>query len=152
MILDKLENSSSYSHLNERINRALDFLRETDFSVSEKGKIAIEGDKIFALVNEYVTQENENSILEAHRKYIDVQYVYSGEERIDFESLGDQVVYKSYDEDEDYWLCKTLGSSTLILSEGMFTIFNPQDLHLPGLNINGKSSSVKKVVVKVLID
>jgi YhcH/YjgK/YiaL family protein len=127
-------------------------LKEIDFSNLKVGRLDIDGDKIFALVNEYTTKENENGILEAHRKYIDLQYVFSGEESIVFEPLENQVVHKSYDDNDDYLLFKTTNSSSLVVSAGTFAIFYPQDLHLPGLAINGNFRLVKKLVIKILID
>ena len=52
MIIDKLSNSYLYSGLSERINKSFAYLKETDFSKMETGKYEIDGNNIFALVNE----------------------------------------------------------------------------------------------------
>lgn len=67
MIIDKLSNSNLYSGLGERINKAFAYLKETDFIKMELGKYEIEGDNVFALVNEYTTKDENEGKLEAHK-------------------------------------------------------------------------------------
>lgn len=68
MIIDKLANAHLYFGLGERINKALTYIKETDFSKMELGKYEIDGDNIFALVNEYKTKDQNEGKLEAHKK------------------------------------------------------------------------------------
>ncbi len=41
----------------EKIEQALTFLRTTDFTGMEPGKVAIDGDRIFAEIQEYTTKD-----------------------------------------------------------------------------------------------
>ena len=82
MIIDIKENLELYSNLNNRLKLAIEYLEKTDFTKIESGKYSILGDEIFALVNNYKTQPEEKCLLEAHKKYIDLQFMVSGSEQI----------------------------------------------------------------------
>ena len=88
MIIDKLSNTHLYSGFGERINKAFTYLKETDFSNMEIGKHEIDGENIFALVNEYNTKDESEGKLEAHKKYIDVQFVAKGSELMGYAPLA----------------------------------------------------------------
>ena len=150
MILDKITNISQDRGLSKNIDEAFNYIGNTDFSILKNGRYDIDSN-MFVLVNEYSTKENESNISEAHRKYIDLQYVLSGSEIIEFETLENQNIVKEYDKENDYSLYNLKNKSTLILSEGMFALFYPEDLHMPGL-INNESVKIKKIVIKILID
>jgi YhcH/YjgK/YiaL family protein len=149
MIIDKLSNSQLYSGLGERINKAFAYLKQTDFSKMELGKYEIDGDNIFALVNEYNTKDQSEGKLEAHKKYIDVQFVAKGSELMGYAPLENQLVIDAYNEQNDITFFNGDKSFTLV-EEGMFAIFFPSDVHLPGIKVNEKSF-VKKVVIKVKV-
>lgn len=149
MIIDKLSNSHLYFGLGERINKAFNFLKQTDFSKMELGKYEIDGDNIFALVNEYNTKDECEGKLEAHKKYIDVQFVAKGSELMGYAPLENQKVIDEYNEQKDITFFSGEKSFTQVI-EGMFAIFFPTDVHLPGIKINEKTY-VKKIVIKVKV-
>lgn len=149
MIIDKLSNSNLYSGLGERINKAFDYLKKTDFSKTGLGKYEIDGGNIFALVNEYNTKNENEGKLEAHKKYIDVQFVAKGSELMGYAPLENQKVIDEYNEQNDITFFAGDKSFTKV-DEGMFAIFFPTDVHLPGIKFDEKSY-VKKVVIKVKV-
>jgi YhcH/YjgK/YiaL family protein len=149
MIIDKLSNSNLYSGLGERINKAFDYLKQTDFSKMELGKYEIDGDNIFALVNEYNTKDQSEGKLEAHKKYIDVQFVAKGRELMGYAPFENQKVIDEYNEQNDITFFSGDKSFTQV-NEGMFAIFFPTDVHLPGIKVD-EPAYVKKVVVKVKV-
>jgi len=150
MILDNIKNIDTYKGLSNNIDDAIEYLKSSDLSTLENGRNEINSN-MFVLVNEYSTQGNESNISEAHRKYIDLQYIISGSEIIEYETLSDQNLVKEYDVENDYVLHNLSNKSSLILSSNMFALFFPNDLHMPGL-IYEKSEQVKKIVIKILID
>ncbi|HEY2574566.1 MAG TPA: YhcH/YjgK/YiaL family protein, partial [Verrucomicrobiaceae bacterium] len=81
MIQDTLPLSARYESLSPRFARAFDFLRTVDGTQS-LGRHEIDGDQVFALVQSYATKPVEEALFEAHRKYIDVQFLFSGRETI----------------------------------------------------------------------
>lgn len=149
MIIDKLSNSHLYSGLGERINKAFAYLKETDFSEIESGKYEIDGDNIFALINEYNTKDQSEGKLEAHKKYIDVQFVAKGRELMGYAPLSNQKVIDEYNDQNDITFFSGEKSFTQV-DEGMFAIYFPTDVHLPGIKVK-ETAIVKKVVIKVKV-
>lgn len=150
MVIDYLDNAAYYIALHSGIARALQYLQSTDFTSIEKGKYEIEGDNLFAVVNEYETIPAEDAQMEAHKKYIDVQFIVTGEEQIGHSYLINQVPSKAYNEEKDFMLFSEVPSFYTKLKKGMFAVFFPTDLHAPNLQISSPIQ-VKKVVVKVKV-
>jgi YhcH/YjgK/YiaL family protein len=150
MIIDKIESSHLYEGISERIKKSFDYIRQTDLKTIKPGKYEIDGGNIFALISEYKTKSETEGKLEAHRKYIDVQYVISGEEQMGYVPLNDQQILEPYKEENDIVFFKGDKSFTKV-SAGMFAIFFPEDVHMPGINA-GNISEVKKLVIKVRVN
>ena len=149
MILDTLQNYQLYSAINNRIAKGFDFLCNSDLDAIPSGKHDIEGDTIFALVQEYQTKPLEDCKLESHKKYIDIQYVIRGEEMMGVTTQNNQKIIE-VNEEKDYTFYE--GNTSLVLvSKGMFTIFFPDDLHQPCVQIES-AAEVKKVVIKVMME
>lgn len=149
MILDKIKNIQLYADLNPSIVRALKYLRDTDFSKLSPGKHKITGDEIFSIIHHYKTKDLGDCRLEAHRKYIDIHYMAEGSELIGYSLFSDQEPATEYDEENDFILyCGD--KNYLTLEEGMFALFYPSDLHMPGIMID-EPQEVKKIVVKVKV-
>jgi len=150
MILDKIENIQFYNGIGVRLKQAFEYITATDFSDMTPGKHII-NDVMFVLVNDYLTKTDTAEILEAHKKYIDVQYLLKGKELIEYESYDNHLISQAYDEVNDYLLYKPNDTSKLKFTEGMVAVFFPDDLHMPGI-IDRTPSNIKKIVVKVLIN
>ena len=149
MIIDCIDNASFYYGVNKRLIRAFKFLREENLVEMEPGKYEIDGSNIYALVQSYETKPEEKGAWEAHRRYIDIQYLVSGTERMGYANLEAMTVCREYTEAEDGLLLKGKGNFFLLEPED-FVIFMPQDAHMPGLAATNPQM-VKKVVVKVRI-
>lgn len=147
MIIDKIENSFLYENISERIRKSFEYIKTTDLNNLPPGKYPIDGENIFALVSEYQTKPEIEGKLEAHRKYIDVQFVISGEELMGYAPLGTQHILEPYIEENDIVFFKGDKSFTKVPA-GMFAIFFPEDVHMPGIK-TGESVKVKKLVIKV---
>jgi YhcH/YjgK/YiaL family protein len=107
----------------------------------------------FAIVSEYQTSEPEDKKLEAHRKYIDIQYLVSGEEAIDVCPLGGLRTAVKYDMDKDIVFFHDPDSiGGIILQAGSFAVFYPEDAHRPGLTMEEGPAPVRKVVVKIPVE
>lgn len=147
MILDRLENAAYYSGINKKLNIGIEFLKNTDLLNIEPGKYEIDGTEVYALVSEYDTKNPQDCRPEAHVTYTDIQYIVSGNESIGFATLNNQPIESEYNSEKDiiFFSCET---SPLILESGMFAVFFPQDVHRPGMQVDGPEK-VKKVVVKV---
>jgi YhcH/YjgK/YiaL family protein len=151
MIVDTIKNSALYISLSPLIQKGFNYLAETDFSIMEPGKYLIEGDSLFALLMEYETKDINECKLEAHKKYIDIQYMLYGSELMGVTPLTNQHPSKEYNADDDYALYDNTAASMIKVEPGYFTIFFPTDAHMPCLKINNQTEKVRKVVIKVKV-
>lgn len=147
VIVDRLGNRSVDAHVPPRVRQALEYLRTTDMRAVALGRHEIDGDRLFALVQEYQTRVPADCIWEAHRKYVDVQYIVRGSERMGYAPIADMVPRIDYDAEKDVALFEP-GTRFVTLNAGMFAIFGPNDVHSPG-GAAGEPQPVRKVVVKV---
>lgn len=148
MIIDALKNIDRYKTLHPLFEKAFDFLKHTDLASITLGKHVIDGDDVFAIVQEYKTLDAAKEQMESHRKYVDVQYVVNGTELVGLAALNEQKVSKPYDAESDFMLYADEPSFFAELSAGTFMIFFPTDLHMPCIQ-KEKPAAVKKIVVKV---
>ncbi len=154
MILDRLENAGLYRPLGAVIAAALDYLCRTDFSQMPAGRHDVDGDRLFALVQRYRPKPLAQIAWEAHRQYIDVQYLAAGTERMGYVPLGDGLsVRQRYDPNKDAILFDADGQ-LFTVSAGNFAIFAPCDVHAPGLATDTieDSAEVCKVVMKCRVE
>ena len=147
MIFDKLANAENYAGIGDGLKKALDFLVETDFSKLPDGKIEIDGDKLFAIAQSYQTKSLEESKWEAHRKYIDVQFIVSGGERIGVANIESLSVVTEYDQEKDCMFLEGDGDK-ITVSANDFAVLFPWDAHMPCV-IADAPADVRKVVVKI---
>lgn len=152
MIHDTLDNSARYEVLSPRFAQAFAFLRSVD-GTQTLGRHDIAGDDVFAIVQTYTTKPQEKALFEAHRKYIDVQFLYSGRETILWAPLATMKEETlAYTEEKEAALWKLVAEFTpLHLGPGYFTILYPEDAHAPCVEWDAPSE-VFKVVIKVAVD
>lgn len=149
MIVDTLANRHLYAGLGKRIAAALDLIAAEDFRAQAAGKHEVEGASLFYLVQAYTTKPVEQASWESHRKYLDVQYIVEGTERMGWAPVSSLRVTKPYDSAGDAALYKGDGAF-LTAGPGTFFLLWPDDAHMPGIAA-GSPAPVRKVVVKVLL-
>jgi YhcH/YjgK/YiaL family protein len=149
MIIDTLNNSCRYESLHPRFKAAFDFLRRPDVAATPLGRTDLDGDALFAMTQSYETKPIQEGKLEAHKKYIDIQFIVEGQEFMGYAPLANQAASKPHDDEKDIAFYDGEAWFTLF-RKGMFAIFFPQDAHLPS-RFTEKTSSVKKIVIKVAV-
>jgi YhcH/YjgK/YiaL family protein len=149
MILDTLPLWRRYASLNPRLARGFAFLEQMRPD-APLGRHEIDGDGVYALVQRYTTRPVAEVQLEAHRRYIDIQYLAAGRELIHWApltALG--AATKAYDAAADFALYATTPDMLPVqLRAGQFAILFPDDAHAPCCTW-GDPAEVLKVVVKV---
>lgn len=150
MIFDNLKNKELYENLHPGFKKAFDFIEKVIAEGIEPGKYELDGDKLFASVQEYMTKPDHEKF-EGHRKYIDIQFIVSGEEYMECTQKSMCETIKAYDEEKDmeYLVCNGF-KSKLEAGVNDFAIFFPDDIHKPGLNLDAECA-VKKVLIKIHI-
>lgn len=148
MIIDELI-KSEYYRFGSAWKIAFEFLCSLSPDSEEKIYL-LRGDDIYAHIASYETRTKDSAALESHRKYIDVQAILTGREKIEVTSTNGLVVNAPYDQTTDVEFFDRSNESTQIdLYPGTFAMFFPHDAHMPGLVMEEKSELVKKVVVKI---
>ncbi len=146
MIIDQLKNAPFYLRVTKGLTTAFHYLQNTDLTKVAPGKYEIDGSNVYALVQQYETKLKEKGRWEAHRRYLDVQYVFKGVEQIGYANL-EQLQGGEYDEAKDFWTLSGEGDF-FVVRAGTFVILAPQDGHMPGIAVSSPQP-VKKIVVKV---
>lgn len=147
MIIDRIENASLYYGMGDRIEKALKFLQQTNFSETPKGKYELDGSNLYYMLQEYSTKTPEEGKWEAHRKYADIQFVVSGTERMGVADIGNFAEATGYDEAADIQFLKGNGDF-FKMQPGSFAVLFPSDVHMPGIRLD-ESAAVRKAVMKV---
>lgn len=132
------------------MDRALSFIQDVRASGFTSHKEEIQGDNLFALFQDTTTKPAEGRHYEAHRKYIDLQCVVSGEEIIRVRNVSQLSETDPYDADRDIAFYQNAPGNDIHLRPGDFLILFPHDAHLPLIPPN-TPGEVKKVVVKVRV-
>ncbi len=151
MVIDTIENLKLYYPLLDCLPKIQKYLADFEKEALPDGKYMMDGENLFAMVQQYETKPAQGRLPEAHRKYIDLQVVMSGEENIgwaplqtlkeeteEFTKGGDIGFYSG---DVQIWVS---------LKAGHFALLYPQDAHLPCAQVHGPDT-VRKIVFKILI-
>lgn len=151
MIFDTMKNCSLYYSINKNFEKAFDFIKESEDLPA--GRYEIDGERVFAMVQEYTTKLSENCMFEGHRRYIDIQYIISGTEAMDVTYPSEVETKIPYDTEKDLEFFSDCPSPVRgVVNSGEYAIFFPHDIHKPAMAYEGKQENVKKIVVKVLVD
>lgn len=150
MILDRMGNDSVYVGVHEKFSDAFAFIRKAVAENYPVGKYEIDGDKLFAMVQEYDTKLLANAKFEGHRRYIDIQYMVSGTETMRFADVSKLAEMTPYNPEKDCAFYQDSHKATgAVLEQGEYAIFFPHDIHMPGVSVQETPAPVKKIVVKV---
>jgi biofilm protein TabA len=148
MIFDHISNSHLYVALNPRIKNAFEYIRQNDLLSIGVGRYEIDGQNLYAMVQQYNTKPIKDGSWEAHRRYIDLQYLVQGMERIGYCNIH-RLFQGAYDASRDYLPLQGEGDYAT-LREGDFAIFFPEDAHMPGIALD-VPVPIKKLVIKVAV-
>jgi YhcH/YjgK/YiaL family protein len=139
-------------HKNQRHwDQAFLFLKGADLKNLPLGKQELEGEHLFVSVAEYYGKQKPDALYESHKKYIDIQYVISGEELMGLTTLDKVTGRDAYNVEKDITLYDFDGGEYLKATPDKFFLFFPEDVHQPSVT-TGDSVKVKKIVVKILIE
>ncbi len=152
MIVTDLDHIEHQVQMTPYLRAAIAFLRGENIEELPDGKFELDGDRVFAIVQRYETLTAGAPKFEYHRKYIDVQFIASGEEIIGWAPAESMKVTEAYEEGKDICFGKVSdGQWTPVhLNAGQLALLWPEDAHAPKLAA-GSPSPVMKIVVKVAV-
>jgi YhcH/YjgK/YiaL family protein len=151
MILDTIDNVRLYLGLNAGFAKAFEILTDKTLPQKQDGKYPVDGDNIYYTIQRYTTKPLSEGKLEAHRKYIDIQFLLEGQELLGYAPLKGLTTAEVYNPQKDIAFFNTPKDITkVILEPGLFCILFPDDAHLPCRQLAGPAD-VRKVVIKIKI-
>ena len=149
MIYDIIANKDLYTAMGDKYVKAFAFIENAMKNGVETGRHDIDGDEVYANVSAYETKAD--GVYEAHKNYIDLQFVLEVHEQIFWKNIKDCEITKEYEADGDYMLLNAEEPVVLDMPAGSFAILYPEDVHAPGRAYRA-ASAVKKIVVKIKVD
>ena len=153
MILLHKKDIAKYLGMDARLDAALQMIASGEADQDAEGRYE-DSDRMYHMVQRYVTKSHAEARWESHEYWIDIQYMKSGEERMDIlvskEGLketerpegADCIFYEKAD-------AKNLsGEQTLRMGAGMLAVYYPEDIHKPGISVESPCE-VEKIVFKI---
>jgi biofilm protein TabA len=123
----------------------------SNIKIDECNKIELDNN-CFVLEQAYISKNKEDCFFESHKKYIDIQYIFEGEEIMEVENISNLEVTTEYKEDLDYAkYAQSKYSSVLKIRENQLAIFYPNDAHMPCIKID-ENKKVIKAVFKISVN
>ena len=102
-------------------------------------------------VGKYFTKQENEKIWESHKKYLDVQIMINGTEKVAISNIRNMEV-KSFDSEKDLVILEGEKEFDLVMRTGDVLVFFSNDVHKPELNISetDNSGSIRKIITKVV--
>ena len=149
MIIDNIYNAPLYYNLHKRFKKAFEFLETIDFYNCQEGSFEIDGNSIKLIISSNKLKNEEDALLETHRKYIDIHIPISGNETFGWKSAKQlKKGVDRYDPEDDFQLFHDSATTYFTISPGEFAIFLLEDAHAPLIG----SDELKKIIFKIAID
>ena len=150
MIYDHIDNIGLY-RFGAAAMKAFEFLKTLTPDTPEE-TFELDGRDVYVMVQSYDTEAEPSPILEAHRKYIDIQYCIAGAEYIAVAPLDESTVKTPYDEEKDVAFYYAQKMMTLCaMTPGRFVLLFPSDEHFAKYAAEAPCR-IKKAVVKLRAD
>ena len=149
MVIDTLAQLESYAALDARFGETAKFIEKCRTENLPAGRYELDGDRLYAMVMDYVPEEKAEPLYETHDKYVDIQCMLEGSEYQWYAPRGELKEKIAYNTEKDISFYEFSGSgSRLHLTEGSFAVYFPQDGHLPGM-ADGSCGKCRRIVVKL---
>jgi biofilm protein TabA len=148
-LTDQKEFAKQYQANKATWDKSFEFMKNNDLEKMAPGKYPIDGENAFASITEIVDKPFEKTAWESHKKYIDLQYIISGSEKIGVAPTANAKVINSYNADRDLASYKIDDAVYDVASPKVFYLFFPENAHRPNIKVNDEK--VKKLVIKIKV-
>lgn len=148
MIVAKLSDAADYRGIHPRLDRVIECLNPEFLNGVGLETQKLEDDLLYVTRFDYETLPFEDGIFEAHKKYLDVHLLLSGEERVD---IAHPETLELFEHRDDFYAYHGQAEQTVVLRPGSFLIVFPGDAHRLKVPVNGPAK-VSKVVFKLLVN
>lgn len=149
MIYDDWSRFPYYHSLHALFPAVQKFIDANPLQSLPDGKHEIQGEDCLVILQQYNTKPVADSLFESHRKYLDIQTLLSGEEKMGIAPLSCSRPGE-YNADRDLIIVEG-DLDFILLRPGFFMILHPQDAHMPGVQSGSLPCAVRKAVFKVRV-
>lgn len=152
MIRAMLKDAERYYAMGEGIRIAVSYIRNNDLLSLAPGKYEIDGDRVFALIQEPVTQPPHIAPFENHKRHADLQVTLRGTEYVGYCPIDKLTPRGAYNHETDVQLYD--GDSDVLMhcaTGKSFALFFPEDGHQPYVTLE-EPEPIKKVVIRIRLD
>ncbi len=148
MILDQLTHLHLYADMYPGFKKAFDFIVSHKDKPFEAQRLHLDGDNLIAIMEAPESRGHAGARLEAHRKYIDIQYTFSGTEEIGWSPHhACKQVSQAYHLEKDIEFFSDMPTLWLPIPAGSFAIFFPHDAHAP----LAATMPIQKIIMKIAV-
>ncbi len=153
MIVDGIASIERYRGLYRGLDVLMDWLETTDWRALPTGRHAIDGDRVYALVQDAKTRTYSQAHYEVHRRYLDLQIDLEGHERM-LVTPGDVVPCGDFDEASDKGYVDAAPENDnqigVTLGNGRFALLVCGEPHMPNIVPDGEQCGpIHKICFKI---
>lgn len=146
MILDTIKGLNRYHSLHPLFSAAAQFLQKPDLLELPNGKYEIKGSDLYGIVIRGKGKSPNESLLEIHQRYIDLQVVLEGMDSIGWKSRENCIIPDGdYQEEKDVQFFRDKPDAHIPVFPEQFAVYFPSDAHAPMIS----EGSLHKIVIKV---
>lgn len=154
MITGNVNHLELLPYLPAQLKQAIQHVMANFNADSALGKFDIDGENQFVMIFNDSTSPAEERRQELHGKYLDIQIVLAGQEKMVFSNLAAPQGSAEWLEGKDIAFLpltqQGLEEKSFIMNAGDFVVFYPGELHKPMCAV-GENAPVKKAAVKILV-
>ena len=148
MIKDNIKRAAAYFGISDNLKQGFEWIINNDLKSRVDGRYEI-NENIYANDQSYMTKDD--APYEAHKDYIDIQYMINGEELSGVTDYSNCSTKEEYNKEKDIeFLNPPQNEEFFKIKDGEFFVFFPHDAHKPAIKIKD-NKFVKKVIVKVRV-
>ena len=148
MIVANLRNKSEYYGIHPELDKALDCLTPEFLEKVPTEKQLLDGENLFVTKFHLQTVPLEETFFEAHRKYLDIQVVTEGRERVDIAHPDSLTLTENKG---DFYGYTGQAEQSVILQPGTFLVVFPGDAHRLRIPVEQPGEAFTRVVFKIKV-
>ncbi len=150
MILDHIRHADLYTSVHPQFAKAFAYLAACGDTLPVPGSYDLDGDALVAKVQTYDSRDKAD--FEAHDRYIDLQYIVRGAEKMFWAPRASLAELMPYNPENDaVFLADSDETTEMTVHAGEFAIFFPHDAHKPGMQRGYGAENVQKIVIKIRV-
>lgn len=153
MIVTDLAHLPAQLKTNAAFEKAIEFLRNEGWRGHADGTIPVDGARVYGMLQSYETKIPQATVpFEGHHKYIDIQCIIEGAEKIFWTAADGLTPTIPYDDAKDIWFSPAApdNATAVVVTAGQLVVLFPEDAHAP-THCVAAPMRVRKILMKVSV-